>query len=461
MSDQTQTAFDVIVLGGGSSGYATALRCAQLDLTVALIEKDKLGGTCLHAGCIPTKALLHVAEVVEQIRHSPTLGIESSFTGVEPEGFHAFKNGVVERLHRGLEGLIAAAPGVSYVSGEGRITGSHSVEVDGVTFTAKNLVIATGSEARSLPGIELNDRVITSTEALELPKVPTSAVIIGGSVIGVEFASAWRSLGADVTIVEALPSLVPLEDPTLSKHLERAFRRRKIAFRTGAQVTDVELHDAGARVLLSNGEKIEADYVLVAVGRRPVTDGIGLENSGVEMDGDWIRTDLHLRTTVPGIYAVGDVVRGLQLAHRGFAHGIFVAEQIAGLSPRPIMDSTIARVTYSEPELASVGLTELEARQQFGDCVDIYEYNLGGNGKSQILQTSGLVKIVRGPHGDIVGVHMIGARIGEQVGEAGLMVNLGLRPEQVAGIVHAHPTQNEALGEAALALAGKPLHAHS
>ena len=460
MSTQVTTDFDLIVLGGGSGGYATALRAAQLGLTVALIEKDKLGGTCLHAGCIPTKALLHVAEVADSIRGSAALGLSAALDHIDADGVRRFRDGVVGRLHRGLEGLVGAASGITYVRGSGRLLDAHTVEVAAGRYTGRHIVLATGATARALPGLEFSGRILSSTEALALPEIPAKVIIIGGSVIGVEFASAWRSLGSDVTIVEALGHLVPLEDPALSRQLERAFRRRKISFRTGARVARVEQREDTAAVLLDDGEKLEADYVLVAVGRAPVTADLGLDQAGIATDQGWVRTDERLRTTAPSVYAVGDVVRGLQLAHRGFAHGIFVAEEIAGRSPVPVVDALIARITYCEPELASVGLTEPEARERFGDDVRTYEYSLAGNGRSQILGTSGSVKLIEEPGGGVVGVHMIGSRIGEQIGEASLWVNLGLHPDQIAGIIHAHPTQNEALGEAALALAGKPLHAH-
>ena len=275
-----------------------------------------------------------------------------------------------------------------------------------------------------------------------------------------EFASVWKSFGVDVTIVEGLPTLIPLEDPALAKQLERAFRKRKIAFKTGVKFSGVEQTDSGVVVTLENGDKLEADMVLVAVGRGPNSAGMGFEEAGVNVDRGWVPTDERLRTNLRGVWAVGDLVPGLQLAHRGFAHGIFVAEEIAGLSPQPVIDSGIPRVTYCDPEVASVGLTEPQAKEKYGE-VETYEYNLGGNGKSQILQTAGLVKLVREKDGPIVGVHMVGARFGEQIGEASLMVNWEAYPDDVAQFIHAHPTQNEALGEAALALAGKPLHSHA
>ncbi|UYM05440.1 dihydrolipoyl dehydrogenase [Solicola gregarius] len=459
MADHADDGFDVVILGGGSGGYACALRAVQLDLKVALIEKAKLGGTCLHNGCIPTKALLHAAEVADAARESETFGVRASLDGIDMAGVNKYKDGVVDRLYKGLTGMIKGA-GIAVYEGDGTLVGPNTVEVDGQRVTGKNVVLATGSYARTLPGLEIGGRIITSDEALTLSEVPQSAIVIGGSVIGVEFASVWKSFGVDVTIVEALPNLVPMEDPALSKHLERAFRKRKIDFKTGVKFEKAEQTESGVRVSLETGDVLEADLVLVAVGRGPTTSGLGYEEQGITLDRGWVPTNERLATNVPGVYAVGDLVPGLQLAHRGFAHGIFVAEEIAGLDPMPVVDSGIPRVTYCEPEVASVGLTEQQAREKYAD-VDTYEYNLGGNGKSQILQTAGIVKLVREKDGPIVGVHMIGDRMGEQVGEASLTVNWEAFPDDVAQFIHAHPTQNETLGEASLALAGKPLHAHS
>ncbi len=459
MADGAGNNFDIVILGGGSGGYACALRAVQLGKSVALIEKGKLGGTCLHNGCIPTKALLHAAEVADAARESENFGVQATFEGIDMPKVNAYKDGVVERLYKGLQGLIKSG-GITVVEGEGKLVGPKTVEVGGQQYIGTNLVLATGSYARSLPGLEIGGRVITSDEALTMSEVPAQVVIIGGSVIGVEFASVWKSFGADVTIIEALPTLIPLEDPSLSKQLERAFRKRKINFKTGVKFSGVKQSDAGVTVSLESGDTIETDLVLVAVGRGPSSAGLGFEEAGITVDRGWVPTNERLATNVDGVFAVGDLVPGLQLAHRGFAHGIFVAEEIAGLKPQPVIDSGIPRVTYCEPEIASVGLTEPQAKEKYGD-IEIQEYNLGGNGKSQILMTAGSVKLVRQKDGPIVGVHMIGSRFGEQAGEASLIVNWEAYPEDVAQFIHAHPTQNEALGEAALALAGKPLHSHA
>ncbi|GAB3252494.1 dihydrolipoyl dehydrogenase [Alteromonas gracilis] len=454
--------FDLVILGAGSGGYACALRAAQLGLSVALVERDKVGGTCLHVGCIPTKALLHAAEVADSARESEQFGVRATFEGIDMAGVNAYKDGVVSRLFKGLTGLVKGR-GITVVEGSGRLTSPTTVEVDGVTYTGRNLVIATGSYARSLPGLEVDgERVLTSEHALRLERVPDSVIVLGGGVIGCEFASVWRSFGADVRILEALPRLVAAEDEASSKALERAFRKRKIAFHTGTRFESVEHTETGVRVTVEGGETYEADLLLVAVGRGPSSEGLGFEEAGLTMDRGFVPTDERLRTNLPGVYAVGDLVPGLQLAHRGFAHGIFVAEEIAGLSPRPVVDREIPRVTYSDPELASVGLTEAQAVEEHGaDAVESLTYDLGGNGKSQILKTQGFVKLVRVKDGPVVGVHLAGARVGELIGEAQLITAWDAHPEDVAPLVHAHPTQNEALGEAHLALAGSPLHAHS
>ncbi|WP_024288018.1 dihydrolipoyl dehydrogenase [Cellulomonas sp. KRMCY2] len=455
------TVYDIVVLGGGSGGYATALRATELGLTVALIEADKLGGTCLHNGCIPTKALLHAAEVADSARESERFGVKAVLEGIDMAGVNAYKEGVVGRLYKGLQGLVKAH-GITFVAGYGTLVAADTVEVDGQRYTGRNIVLATGSYARSLPGLEIGGRVITSDGALSLDHVPASAIVLGGGVIGSEFASVWRSFGVDVTIVEALPHLVPNEDEAVSKAFERAFRKRGIAFSTGVRFQGVTQDDAGVHVALENGTTFDAELLLVAVGRGPRTDGLGYAEQGVRLDRGFVLTDERLHTGVGNIYAVGDIVPGLQLAHRGFAQGIFVAEQIAGLNPPVIVESGIPRVTYSEPEVGSVGLTEAKAKELYGDdAVETIEYNLGGNGKSQILATAGFVKLVRQKDGPVLGVHMIGARVGELIGEGQLIVNWEAYPEDVASLVHAHPTQNEALGEAFLALAGKPLHAHN
>lgn len=451
---------DVVVLGGGSGGYAAAIRSAELGKSVVLIESADLGGTCLHRGCIPTKALLHAAEVADNARTASQFGVEATFEGIDAEKVRNYKNAVVKRLHKGLTGLVSAH-GITVVEGRGRLAGPDRIDVAGDLITGTHIVLATGAVPRTLPGITIGGRVLNSDTALEMISVPTTAVILGGGVIGVEFASVWASFGASVTIVEPMSRLVPNEDEVMSKHLERAFRRRKIASRTGTRVTAVTQDNQQATVTLDSGETLVADVVLVAVGRAPNTDGMGFEESGLQMTDGFVTTDERLRSNIDSVYAVGDIVRGLQLAHRGFQQGIFVAEEIAGTNPDPIDENGIPRVTYSHPEIASVGLTEAAARDRYGDSIRTVTYDLSGNGKSQILKTSGAVKLVVTPNDAVVGVHMVGDRVGELIGEAQLMYNLKIEAGVAARYIHAHPTQGEALGEALLAIAGKPLHVHS
>ena len=450
---------DLVILGGGSGGYAAALRAAELGLTVALVEKGKLGGTCLHSGCVPTKALLHAAEVADSTRESATFGVNATFEGIDMGRVNSYKEGIIGRLHKGLQGLVKSRK-VEYVEGEGRLTAPNTVTVGDRELVGKDVVLATGSRPKLIPGLEVGGRVMTSEQALQLDTVPESVVVLGGGVIGVEFASVYTSFGAKVTVVEGLDRIVPAEDEAVSKTLNRAFRKRKIDVRTGARFQSVDNREDGVTVTLEDGTELEADMLLVAIGRGPVTEDMGFEEAGVTLDRGFVTVDEKLRTSVDHVWAVGDIVPGLQLAHRGFAQGIFVAETIAGLDPTPIDESGIPRVTYCDPEIASVGLTEAAAKEKYGE-VESVEYNLGGNGKSQILGTQGFVKLVRRTDGPVVGIHMVGARIGEQVGEAQLIYNWEAMPEEVAALIHAHPTQNEALGEAHLALAGKPLHAHN
>jgi dihydrolipoamide dehydrogenase len=452
---------DLVILGGGSGGYAAALRAAELGRSVVLIEKDKVGGTCLHRGCIPTKALLHAGEIADAARESAQFGVNASFEGIDMAGVHKYKDGVVSKNHKGLVGLVKSR-GIEIVEGEGRLTGPHTVTVNGDTYTGSNLVLATGSYSRTLPGLELDGRrVIASEHALQLEHVPASAIVLGGGVIGVEFASAWKSFGAEVTIVEALPHLVPLEDEANSKLLERAFRRRNIGFKVSARFERVEHTDTGVRVFLEGGESLEAELLLVAVGRGPTSANLGYEDQGIAMERGFVTVDGYCRTSVEGVYAVGDLIPTLQLAHAGFAEGILVAEHIAGLPVAPIDYAGVPRITYSSPEVASVGLTEPQAVAKYGaDRVKTLTYDLSGNGRSAILNTKGAVKLVAEVDGPVLGVHIVGDRVGELIAEAQLIYNWEALPGEVAALIHPHPTQSEAIGEAHLALAGKPLHVH-
>lgn len=461
MANTTGSEFDIVILGGGSGGYAAALRAAQLGKKVALIEADKLGGTCLHYGCVPTKALLHAAEVAQSAQESANFGVITEFKGIDVAGVNSYKQGVINGLYKGLQGLVKSRA-ITFIEGYGRLVGKNTIEVNGQQVTGEHIILATGSYSRSIPGLNIEGRVITSEQALSLDYIPKSVIVLGGGVIGSEFASVWRSFGAEVHIIEGLNHLVPAEDEAISKALERAFRKRGIKFTLGDRFAQATQDENSVEVTLESGNKFSADLLLVAVGRGPRTSDLGYEAQGITLDRGFVITDENLRTGVGNIWAVGDIVPGLQLAHRGFAQGLFVAEKIAGLSPQPIIESGIPRVTYAEPEIASVGITEQKAKAEYGDdSVETVEFNLAGNGKSKILATQGFVKLVRKKDGPVVGIHMIGSRVGELVGESQLIVNWEAYPEDVASLIHAHPTQNEALGEAFLALAGKPLHAHN
>jgi dihydrolipoamide dehydrogenase len=456
----TDNTFDLVILGGGSGGYAAALRAAELGQSVALVERDLLGGTCLHRGCIPTKALLHAAEVADSARESAQFGVNAELTGIDMPGVHKYKDGVTRKLHAGLQGLIKSK-GITYITGQGVLASPTSVQVGDQLLTGRHILLATGSVPKSLPGLTIDgDRVISSDHALVLDRVPSSVVVLGGGVIGVEFASVWRSFGADVTVVEALPHLLPLEDEASSKLLERAFRRRGITFELGQRFSGVEYTDAGVTVTLEGGKQIAAELLLVAVGRGPVSDGLGYAEAGVQLDRGYVVVDADCRTAVDTISAVGDLIPTLQLAHVGFAEGILVAERLAGLPVKPIDYAGVPRIAYCEPEVASVGLTGRQAADAGYDILET-TYDLGGNGKSQILKTAGAVKLVAAKDGPVLGVHIVGSRAGELIAEAQLIVNWDARADEVAALIHPHPTMSEAIGEAHLVLAGKPLHAHA
>jgi dihydrolipoamide dehydrogenase len=451
--------FDLLILGGGSGGYAAALRGSQLGLNVALIEEDKLGGTCLHRGCIPTKALLHAGEVADSARHAGEFGVNAQFHNIDMGGVNAYKDGVVSKLHKGLQGLVKSR-NVTYIEGHGRLVGPNEIEVNGERHQGKNIILATGSYPKTLPGLEIDGhQIITSEQALNMDRVPGSAIVLGGGVIGCEFASVWKSFGSEVTIIEALPHLIALEDESSSKQLERAFRKRGINFELGTRFQSANRHDGGVTVTLEDGKQFTAEVLLVAVGRGPVSANIGYEEQGITMDRGYILVDEKCRTNIPGIWAVGDLIPTLQLAHVGFAEGIMVAEEIAGLNPRPINYDGVPRVTYSDPEVASVGLTTAAAKERGHEVVEL-NYDLAGNGKANILKTAGSVKLVAQKNGPILGIHMVGARVGELLAEAQLIFNWEAEANDVASLIHAHPTMSEAVGEAHLALAGKPLHAH-
>ncbi|HEV3382337.1 MAG TPA: dihydrolipoyl dehydrogenase [Trebonia sp.] len=457
--------YDIVILGGGSGGYACALRAAEFGKRVALIERDKVGGTCLHRGCIPTKALLHAAEIADNSRESEKFGIRTTFDGIDVPAVLSYQHSVVDRLWKGLQSTIASRK-IDTIYGDGVLASPTSVRVGDAVYTGDHIVLATGSVPKSLPGLETDgSRIITSDEALRLDRVPGSAIILGGGVIGVEFASVWRSFGAEVTIVEMLPQLLPLEDEASAKVLQRAFRRRGIGSELGTPFQSVSYTDTGVSVTLGNGKTLSADILLVAVGRGPVSAGLGYEENGVTLTRGYVDVDAFCRTSVPTISAVGDLIATPQLAHVGFAEGILVAERLGGLDVKPIDYDGVPRITYSDPEVASVGITSAQAAER-GIAVNEVNYPLGGNGRSVILQTQGQAKVIAektadGRAGRVLGIHLVGSRVGELIAEGQLIYNWDAEPEDVAALIHPHPTQSEIIGEAHLALAGKPLHFHA
>jgi dihydrolipoamide dehydrogenase len=455
-------AYDVVVIGAGTGGYSTALRLAQLGKRVALVERDgRLGGTCLLRGCIPTKALLQSAAVMDTVNRAQEWGIKASG---DPDwsAVLAFEDKIVDKLVKGITGLIKTR-GISVLRGSAKVVAGPAVEVDGERVDAADVVIATGSRPRLLPGIEITDRIITSDEALRYDRIPTSAVVIGAGAVGLEFASLYRSLGAEVTLLEALPNLAPLEDEDLSEEIGKAFRRRGITSSAGASVKEVADTGEAVDVTYEAGgktEKVTADVCLVAIGRGPVTEGLGLEEAGVSMhEKGFVNVDGQLRTNVEHVWAVGDVAATpLQLAHVAFTEGYAVAERIAGESVPEIDYVNIPRVTYCTPEIASVGLTAAQAKDA-GHKLATSHLDFRGIGKANMLGEGGFVKVVAEQGGGpVLGVHMIGPHVTDLIAEAMLITNWEAVPAEVAALIHPHPSLSEAIGEAHLALAGKPLH---
>ena len=457
MSDE----YDVVVIGAGTGGYACALRAAQLGKRVALVERDeRLGGTCLLRGCIPTKALLQSAAVLDTVRRSEEWGVKA--TGeLNWDAVKAFETRVVDKLVSGVTGLVKARK-IDVVQGTGKlVVPGPAVDVGGRTLRASDVVLATGSAPKLIPGLSITDRIITSDQALWYPTVPSFAVVIGAGAVGLEFASLYRSFGADVTLLEALPRLAPLEDEDVSKEIGRAFRRRGIEAHADAKVRGVDEVDAGVKVVFeAAGETraVTAEVCLVAVGRGPVTEGLGLSEAGVELDRGFVKADGQLRTSVPHVWVVGDVAATpLQLAHVAFTEGMAVAERIGGIDVPDIDYEGIPRVTYCTPEIASVGLTEAQAIER-GYKVEIEKLNFQAVGKANIVGEGGIVKLVAEKGGSVLGVHMVGPHVTDLVSEAMLITNWEAVPAEVAALVHPHPTLSEGIGEAHPALAGKPLH---
>ncbi|MER6997109.1 dihydrolipoyl dehydrogenase [Streptomyces sp. NPDC000410] len=460
---------DIIVIGGGTGGYSTALRAAALGLRVVLAERDKVGGTCLHRGCIPSKAMLHAAELVDGIAEArERWGVKATLDSVDWSALVATRDDIVSRNHKGVEGHLSHA-GVTVARGSARLTGPRTVVIEGYgqVTARRGIVLATGSRPRMLPGLTADGRrVVTSDDALFAPGLPQSVLVLGGGAIGVEYASFHRSMGTQVTLVEAADRLVPLEDVDVSRHLTRGLKKRGIDVQVGALLTETELLDDGIRatVRTARGETrtVEAERLLVAVGRVPVTDGLGLENAGLATDergyvapADWDR----LETAVPGIHVVGDLLPppSLGLAHASFAEGLLVAETLAGVPSVPVDYAAVPRVTYSSPQTASVGLSEAEARNR-GHEVAVNTMPLTAVAKGMVHGQGGVVKVVAQEGGQVLGVHLVGPNVSEMIAESQLIVGWDAEPSDVARHVHAHPTLSEAVGETFLTLAGRGLH---
>lgn len=458
-----QGSYDLVIVGGGPGGYVAAIRARQLGLRTALVESEHLGGVCLNWGCIPTKSLLHTVEVVRAVQNASRFGIQTGEVSFDYGKAIDLSRQAAERLSRGVEFLMRKN-GVEVVQGRGRLAGEGRVVVEpsGQELQARNVILATGGRARSLPGIDIDgERVISSRHALVRRELPRRLVIIGGGAIGVEFAYIYRTYGVDVTVVEMLPHLLPLEEPEIAQALERAFKRQGIRVEAGVRVAGLERDGETLRVALEGREEpLEADTVLVAVGTRPNSEDLGLEELGIETDRGFVRVDEHMRTNRPGIYAIGDLTGPPLLAHVASEEGVVAVEHIAGREAPRLYPERMPRATYCEPQVASVGLTEAQARQQGHDVITGV-FPLQGNGKAVVLQeTGGLVKVVgERRYGQVLGVHMIGPQVTEILAEAGLAVAMETTLEELGGTVHAHPTVSEAVKEAALAALGRVIHA--
>jgi dihydrolipoamide dehydrogenase len=466
-----EVSYDLVIIGSGPGGYSAAIRAGQYGLKTALVEKDpKLGGTCLHVGCIPTKALLHTAEVWQHFVHAGEEGIQVQNPSLNYPKVIERKNGIVNKHAKGIEMLFKKNK-VEWVKGFGKLLGKGRVEVRGSdgaakTLEARKVMIATGSEARMLPGLQADaGRILTNIEILNLTAVPKSLAVIGAGAVGVEFASIFNRFGTDVRIFEMLPRVVPVEDEEISKELERVFKKFKIGIETGARVENIEKTDSGIRLqaTLAGGktEQVEAEKLLVAVGRKPNTENIGLENTRVELDRGFIKTDQFQRTAEPDIYAIGDVVAGTpQLAHVATMEGMVAVAHIAGKPARPVNKNRIPGVTYTEPGIGSVGLTEAQARAQ-GYKVRIGKFPFLGNSRATIVGShNGFVKVVsEEKYGEILGVHIIGPSGFELIAEAVAAMEAEATVDTLTSTIHAHPTLYEAVGEAFNAVYGLAINA--
>jgi dihydrolipoamide dehydrogenase len=463
-----QESFDLIILGSGPGGYVAGIRAGQLGLKTLVVERDpKFGGTCLHRGCIPTKALLHTAELLDEIRDASTFGIEVAAPKLDAAKAHERKRKVVEKNARGIESLFKKYKVDGMARGTGRLIGPHEVDVEGEggarRYTARFIMVATGSVPRDIPIAKADgERILNSDHILLLERVPRSLAVLGAGAVGTEFASMFASFGSEVTLIEMLPRILPIEDEEVSSELERALRKRKIKVMTGTTLGGVERTDNGVRLQLTRGEKqetLETELLLSAVGRRPVTEGIGLEALGIKLERGYVEINPLMQTAVPHIYAIGDVVNTPWLAHVASAEGILAVEHMAGLPVKPLNYDRVPSCTYCEPEVGSVGLTEARAKER-GYEVAVGKFPFTALGKAAILnRTTGFVKIVRDTkYDEVLGVHIIGAHATDLIAEACAALTLEATDEDLVRTIHAHPTLSEAVGEAAHAALGHAIH---
>lgn len=458
---------DLVIIGSGPGGYVAAIRAAQLGLSAAVVEKDpEFGGTCLHRGCIPTKALLHTAGLLEDVRRAHKFGVSVEGTELDFEKAHQYKDRVVTKNARGISYLFKKNQ-VEGIHGRGRLVGPHAVEVEGIeetrTLRCRHILIATGSIPRDLPEAPTDgERILNSDQILRLDRVPTSLVVLGAGAVGVEFASLFAAFGSQVTLVEMLPRLLPLEDEEISQELERSLRKRGIRSLVATQLVSVDNTPDRLRIQLE-GEKlsewIEAEMMLVAVGRVPVTEDLGLEGLGVQVERGYVQVNENMQSAVPHVYAIGDVVETPWLAHVASAEGIVAAEHLAGLATRPLNYDLVPSVTYSDPEVASVGLSESTARERDYE-VAVGKFPFSALSKAAIAgKPTGFVKVVRESRYDqILGVHIIGLHATDLIAEACVALQIESTTEELFRTIHAHPTLSEALAEAAHAAAGHAIH---
>ncbi|HET7521742.1 MAG TPA: dihydrolipoyl dehydrogenase [Bacillales bacterium] len=468
--------YDLVVLGGGTGGYVSAIRASQLGLKTAVVEKDKLGGTCLHRGCIPSKALLRSAEVYATVKNGEDFGVVAEDIILDYEKAHQRKRSIIHQLHQGVHGLMKKGK-IDVYEGIGRIlgpsifspsAGTISVEMadgsENLMLVPNHLMIATGSRPRSLPGLEPDGEfIMTSDDAVNMEELPGSIIIVGGGVIGVEWASMFSDFGVDVTVLEYEDRILPVEDDDVSKEMARLLKKKGVHIVTGARVLP-ETAEKRKKISIQvdrSGEKtsFSADKILVSVGRQANTEDIGLDNTGITVEGGFIQTNAHYQTEEPHIYAIGDVIGGLQLAHAASHEGIVAVEHMAGRSPEPVDDTLIPRCVYSRPETASIGLTEKQAKQQ-GYSVKTGRFSFKAIGKALIYgESDGFVKFVTDRENqDLLGVHMVGPHVTDMISEAALARLLDAAPWEIADTIHPHPTLAEIVGEAALAVDGRAIH---